>query len=257
MANYSGTNDDDTIIGSALGDVMLGNGGNDILFGLGGNDLLDGGEGDDVFLAGLGTGTDRIDGGAGHDVVMATADNAVIGLAALAGIEAIDAGGFAGVRLLGSTGADHLDFAAVAVTGIAAIEGGVGNDTIIGSNGADRIIGGAGADLLFGGDGSDSFVYASTADSGVGTSRGDIIGDFISGVDSLDLTGIDADASVAGDQAFTFIGNAAFTGLGQLRIGVDAQGNTALFGNTTGSLAPDFQISFGNNVPLQPADLLL
>ena len=238
----------DTVIGSAGADnILLGPG----------NDLLTGGDGADVFLAGANNGSDRIDGGAGHDVIRSTIDNAVIGLTSLSSIEAIDGAGFAGVRLLGSAGADIIDLGAVALSGIAAIEGGSGNDSITGSAGVDRIIGGGGADMLAGGAGGDSFVYTLVADSRAGSGKADSILDFTSGSDSLDLAGIDADTTQAGDQAFTFIGSAAFTGLGQLRIGVDAEGNVALFGNTTGSLAADFQISFDTTTLILPADIVL
>jgi hypothetical protein len=87
--------------------------------------------------------------------------------------------------------------------------------------------------------------------------KADHILDFQSGSDSIDLTAIDADATLVGNQDFTFIGDAAFSGLGQLRIGLDSDGHVALFGNTTGSLAADFQISFDNNAPLLPTDIHL
>ena len=45
------------------------------------------------------------------------------------------------------------------------------------------------------------------ASQGAGSGR-DVITDFAPGTDDLDLTGIDADATVAGDQAFRFVGTA-------------------------------------------------
>lgn len=238
----------DTVHGSSGADtIVLGSG----------NDILNGGDGDDVFIAKAGAGIDTVDGGIGVDRIVAAAANVSITLAAFAGIEEISANGFAGVKLVGSAAADTIDYSAVTLTGIDSILGGAGNDIITGSAGDDRILGGTGVDVLTGGLGIDSFAFATTAESGFGATRADHILDFLSGTDIIDLTAIDADATVVGNQAFTFIGDAAFTGLGQLRIGLDADGHTALFGNTTGSLAADFQISFDNNAILQPIDIHL
>ncbi len=70
------------------------------------------------------------------------------------------------------------------------IYGGSGNDTINGNNGCDTIIGGYGADYLTGGNGDDRFVFLSTADSNA--ARFDIVSDFRSGSDRIDLSAIGA-----------------------------------------------------------------
>ena len=238
----------DTIIGSSEADT--------IALGLG-NDVLRGGGGMDTFLAKASTGVDIIDGGDDIDMIVATAANFALNVTGLISIEAIDAAGFENVRLVGGNGADVIDFSSTVLVGIANIAGLGGNDTIIGSLLADRIIGGLGRDVLTGGDDADTFVFESTSHSGVGATRADHITDFVSGIDLIDLTAIDADTGVAGNQEFVFIGGDAFTGRGQLRLGTDSEGNVALFGNTGGSLSPDFQISFDNNAPLVATDLLL
>ena len=57
---------------------------------------------------------------------------------------------------------------------------------------------------------------------------------------------IDANRSVSGDQAFDFIGNAAFSGaLGQLRWEASTSGVT-LLGNTTSDTAPGLVIKLEN-----------
>jgi Ca2+-binding RTX toxin-like protein len=238
----------DTIIGSTWADT--------IALGLG-NDIIRGGDGDDTFLARSSTGVDIIDGGAGEDMIVATMANFSLNVTALTSIEAIDAAGFAGVRLIGGNAADVLDFSSTLLIGIANINGSAGNDRIIGSLLADTIIGGVGLDVLTGGGGADSFVYETISQSGLGVTRADRITDFLSGTDRIDLSAIDADAVLAGNQAFVFIGTDAFTGLGQLRLGTDTNGNVALFGNTTGTLTADFQISFDNNAPLVVTDFVL
>ena len=238
-------------------DTITGSAGNDMILLGSGNDQISGGDGNDTFLLKAGAGVDSVDGGNGHDVVLATGNNLSITLASFAGIEEFSAGGFAGVKIVGTSGNDVMDYSTVTLTGIAAIMGGSGNDSIIGSDGDDVIDGGRGLDMLTGGAGADVFRFISAADTGLGAAKADHILDFQSGIDSIDLSAIDADSSIAGDQAFTFIGDAAFTGLGQLRIGVDSDGHVALFGNTTGSLTADFQISFDNNAPLLPTDIHL
>ncbi|MDZ7951411.1 calcium-binding protein [Nostoc sp. DedQUE09] len=91
------------------------------------------------------------------------------------------------------------------------INGGLGNDIINGGNGNDILIGGAGTDTITDGDGDDIYKYFSTSESQVGVTR-DILTDFTSGFDKIDLSAIDAELLTAGDQAFKFIGTAAFTG---------------------------------------------
>ncbi|HEX8224314.1 MAG TPA: calcium-binding protein, partial [Allosphingosinicella sp.] len=86
---------------------------------------------------------------------------------------------------------------------------GGGHDVLTGGDGADLIVGGAGADSLTGGGGADTFRYDAASDS-VGLA--DLIGDFQSGLDRIDLSRIDADTIAGGNQAFSWIGSNAFSG---------------------------------------------
>ncbi|MBU6396014.1 MAG: choice-of-anchor I family protein [Sphingomonadales bacterium] len=236
-------------------DTITGSNGNDTIDGGVGNDVLNGGGGDDVFLVGTTSGRDTIIGGTGSDTVRITGDSLSLNTAGWSGIEAIDASGQTGVKILGSAAADTLNFTGVALTGIGSIEGGSGNDTITGSAGNDVIIGGIGTDTLASGGGNDRFVFKAATESRLGT-LADRILDFQTG-DQIDLTGIDANANVAGIQSFTFIGSAAFTGLGQLRVGTDG-GKVALFGNISGSnTTAEFEIILDNNRAVTAADLIL
>jgi Ca2+-binding RTX toxin-like protein len=96
------------------------------------------------------------------------------------------------------------------------IAGAAGNDTLSGGAGNDTLTGGAGIDHLAGGTGADRFVYASVQDAQLGV-RGpnnaiETIVDFAQkDKDRIDLSAIDADPDKAGNQAFDFIGTAAFT----------------------------------------------
>lgn len=199
-------------------------------------------------------GVDAVDGGAGFDVIKAGASNMAIGLTSLAGIEQITANGNSGVGIAGSAANDTLDFTNTVLTGIVAITGKAGNDILTGSAGNDTIIGGAGADILASGSGNDLFIYEAVKESGIGA-KADHITDFAIG-DIIDLSLIDANALVVGNQAFSFIGNANFTGLGQLRLGTDG-GHVALFGNISGNLNPDFEIILDNNPVLHASDFIL
>jgi hypothetical protein len=75
------------------------------------------------------------------------------------------------------------------------IYGGSGSDTINGNNDNDTIIGGFGADQLTGSNGNDRFVYLSAADSKANLF--DVITDFASGSDKIDLAALGALAFLA------------------------------------------------------------
>jgi Ca2+-binding RTX toxin-like protein len=90
------------------------------------------------------------------------------------------------------------------------LRGGAGGDVLKGGGGADTIVGGSGRDKLYAGkDGdADTFVFESADDSATGRQR-DMIIQFDSGEDYIDLSGIDADIRTSGNQSFDFSGNAA------------------------------------------------
>lgn len=71
----------------------------------------------------------------------------------------------------------------------------------------------------------------------------DTITDFSHGSDMIDLSGIDANTLIAGDQALSFIGGAAFSHVaGQLRmVNVAALGLTRILGDVNGNGTIDFE----------------
>ncbi|MEH2612198.1 VCBS domain-containing protein [Bradyrhizobium sp. AZCC 1693] len=83
------------------------------------------------------------------------------------------------------------------------IYGGSGSDTINANNGNDTIIGGFGSDLLTGSNGDDRFVYLSVADSNA--AQFDVISDFRSGSDRIDLAALGALAFLALNFASTSV----------------------------------------------------
>jgi hypothetical protein len=217
--------DDDELHGGGGDDYIGSHGGNDWLYGDDGNDTVSGGEGNDRLFGG--NGDDRLEGGSGHDKLYGNSGNDTL------------SGGAGNDSLWGGSGADRLD-------------GGAGNDTLKGEAGHDRITGGLGRDKLWGGSGKDVFDFNSAKESKVGSQR-DIIYDFKSGQDRIDLRDIDANTLLKGNQKFAWTGSeapflspkdgsaflkAGFTGkAGELRYE-----NGLLIGDVNGDGRADFQI---------------
>ena len=123
------------------------------------------------------------------------------------------------------------------------------DNTIIGNKSANILDGRGGADVLTGGVGAgDHFVFSDLSHSQPGAS--DVITDFAG--DFIDLTQIDANAALSGDQAFTFWGSAAFTGVaGQLRVD-----GTLVEGDVNGDAVADFSLTVLGSTPVQNDFLL-
>ncbi len=223
-----------------------------------GTDLLTGGAGRDGFFFGNDRNFDagdRVDGGAGIDSLALRGDYAgdrhvAFGEESLANVEVlvllsghsnefggpIVAEGFdyvliaadglvaAGARLdvVASTlGADEsFSFYGGAETdGAFRLFAGAGYDLLIGGAGNDLLYGGLGQDVMQGGDGADLFVYRAAGESTAGLADRVTFG----AGDRFDLSAIDAVTGGPSNEAFTFIGTAAFSGVaGQLRAYQDA-----------------------------------
>ncbi|WP_436041195.1 M10 family metallopeptidase C-terminal domain-containing protein, partial [Rhizobium sp. LjRoot98] len=89
------------------------------------------------------------------------------------------------------------------------------------------------------------------ADSTVAVSGRDTIFDFSgTGGDRIDLSAIDANTAASGNQAFTYVGTAAFTGkAGELRY-VKAASDTYVYGDVNGDGKADFAIHLDDAVSL-------
>lgn len=133
---------------------------------------------------------------------------------------------------------------------------GTGNDTLYGEGGSDVLTGSTGVDQLFGGAGADFFEFI-TGDSGTTLATADRIRDFSQAQgDRIQLDGIDAIAG-GGDDAFSFIGSGAFTGVaGQLRVEV-VGGETRVSGDTNGDGVADFLIRLDGVHALVAGDFVL
>ena len=280
----TGTTGNDVINGGNGDDTLNGGAGDDILFGgfggNSGNDVLNGGDGNDILLFQSQGQVDRMNGGAGYDIVQAAENNARLTLGTgntlssyLVGIEEINAGGFTGVVVEAQSQAlsygwnsQTLNLSAVKLVGDITIRGSYGSDTITGTNGDDRIDGwngndtirgGSGKDMLWGAAGADIFDFDLLTDSTV--TNPDLIMDFVSGTDKIDLSTLDANPISSGDQAFSFIGNKDFSGeIGQLRYdSTTAPGITSLYGDVDGDMIADFRIDIFGTVNLVSSDLLM
>jgi Ca2+-binding RTX toxin-like protein len=108
--------------------------------------------------------------------------------------------------------------------------------------------------MLTGGGGNDRFVYDAVGDSGILETNRDTITDFEAG-DLIQLIAIDAILG-GGPDAFTFIGNAAFTANGQVRWDTTLDGDTVIEANTRGTLGADFSILLEGSHSLTAGDFL-
>ena len=138
------------------------------------------------------------------------------------------------------------------------LSGGDGVDVLNGQGGNDVLIGGAGRDAMKGGGGDDTFKLLGLTDSGVGGATRDVIRDFEQGHDRIDLSAIDANSHTSGDDAFTFVGTAAFSHTaGELRQYTTSSGNTIVAGDVDGDGRTDFQIAVNGAHALSAGDFIL
>ncbi len=134
--------------------------------------------------------------------------------------------------------------------------GGLGRDKLFGNAGFDKLTGGFGRDVLTGGAHRDIFDFNAVGETGKNFLTRDVIKDFKPFVDDIDLSTIDA-VTGAGNQAFTFIGTGAFTGVkGELHYRF-AGGNTIVEGDTDGNGLANFQIELTSHKVLTAVDFIL
>ncbi len=262
IENLQGSSNGDVLLGDNNANDVFGFAGNDRLLGRDGDDRLFGGTQDDVLIGGLGG--DVLNGGAGVDTAsyeLATTDVRAdlffsgqnMGEAAgdtYGDVESLT-GSSSNDVLLGNGGANTLS----------SLDG---NDRLFGRGGEDVVFGGIGADRVGGGfggvvaaDGSaDTFLYTNINQSTVGALGRDTIIDFWrADGDTVDLSAIDANTIAAGNQAFSFIGNAGFSGsAGQLRY---ATAINQIQGDVNGDGVADFAIVVDNVANMIGSDFAL
>ena len=233
IVGNAGTN---TLTGGSGNDLLYGKAGNDRLYGGADNDLLDGGGGLDLLVGGLGNDRYRVDN-AGDQVTEAIGEGTDTVYSTVS------------YRLSSGSAVEYLRAADPAATKWLNLIGNELAQTLVGNAGANMMNGGAGDDLLTGGGGSDRFVFTNLGDT-------DTISDFMSGTDRIDVSGFDANANSAGDQAFTFIGSGAFTNTaGELHTFLDS-GVRYVTGDVNGDGIADFIINLGART-VETGDFLL
>ncbi len=119
--------------------------------------------------------------------------------------------------------------------------------------GNDVLDGGDGADYLNGGSGADRYVFSKLSDMLTGEFHDLIYGFKSSEGDLIDLSALDANPSTSAHDAFSFIGNAAFSeqdASGQLRF---ADG--VLYGSTNAGSSAEFMIGLLGATTFSASDL--
>jgi hypothetical protein len=113
----------------------------------------------------------------------------------------------------------------------------------------DTLAGGLGADRLSGGVGKDIFLFVS-----VDEVIGDVITDFVSGDDIVNLDAIDADEDAVGGQDFTWRGDQGLSGAaGDLAFRFKRD-MTLVSGDTDGDGVADFTLRLTGKLTLQATD---
>jgi Ca2+-binding RTX toxin-like protein len=254
----NGTAEGDTLVnieglgGSLHDDDLFGNDEDNNLYGISGIDTLDGGGGDD-YLEG-GPGGDNLYGASGIDTASYanSPEGVFVSLFSNSGSHG-DAQGDDLIQIENLTGSVHADdlwgnddgnvlrglFGNDTLKGFGGADtlyggydhdtlyGGGGDDVLFGENGDDYLAGGPGRDTLIGGLGDDTYAWGSTAETGLTFATADVVSGFsLAQGDTIILSSIDADVYANGNQAFTFIDNAAFSGTpGEINY-VHSGGNT-------------------------------
>jgi CSLREA domain-containing protein len=277
--DLNGNSEDDLIDGGAGNDSIQGGAGNDVLIGGTGADTILGQGGNDTVTGGLDS--DSLDGGSGTgDLLLESGDaNLTLTNTLLLGIGSDTLAGFELANLTGGAGDNTLN--ATAFTGAVTLNGGAGNDTLLGAaarvnvlngdegndslkggslndtisggNGDDSLWGMAGADKLFGGDGNDTLVGGTgndTLDGGAGTA--DLVVEsgnvnftlkdtLLTGNGTDTLVGIET-ALLTGGTSNNKLDASAFTGNVTL---IGGNGNDTLIG---GSGSDSLQGDLGNDL---------
>lgn len=244
---------DDTLLSGKGADTIIAGGGIDRITLRGGADTVDAGAGIDRLVIDYSAMTTDVTGG----VASGNLGSGYVGHFGDVAVSTIDFEGSEQFTIATGAGNDSLttgDGADVLRSGSGndVLKGGGGGDKLSGGGGNDRLFAGLGVDHLTGGKQADVFVFLTIEEAGSGKQR-DVIGDFVSGVDRINLSAIDANANRNGDQSFIFIGNDDFSSrAGELHLK-----NGVVSGDTDGDGRADFAIELANLSDMTRADFLL
>jgi hypothetical protein len=158
--------------------------------------------------------------------------------------------------VVGSSGADTINLSTLGIAPITPtlVYGLAGNDTLNGSgmSGQMWFIGGAAADTMTGGTGPNTYLYAATGDST--PAAFDIITNFNTALDKIDLTG-------TGTTALSFLATQVSTRIPGRSIGwQQSGGNTFFYVNTSNSSkslgSANMEVQLNHSISLTAADFL-
>ncbi|HET7450926.1 MAG TPA: calcium-binding protein [Gaiellaceae bacterium] len=195
-ASLFGGADNDVLTGGSGADQLFGQSGNDTLLGKGGNDLLFGGDGSDVLTGGDGddqvfgqSGDDRLiwnpgddtdlnEGGDGADTVQVNGGNGSEQFTTTANGTRVRFDrvtpapfsldiGTSETLVVNANGGDDTFSATGNLAALVrlVVDGGAGNDTLLGGNGGDTLLGGDGNDFVDGNQGSDTVLLGAGNDT--------------------------------------------------------------------------------------------
>lgn len=210
--------------GNKLANIITGNSGDNYIDGFGGVDTLIGGAGDDVYTVDL---TSRN-----------ALEDKVIELAGEGTDTVYLYGGKAGVKATTITLMNNVENLDASDT-----EFGV-NLNLVGNALDNILVGNTGKNIFTGGLGSDTFVFDNLNQLSAESKSWDVITDFQSGTDYLDLSGLGFDFQLIDS-------NAAFTAAGQLKLSAGV-----LYGSTDDNGVADFAIQLTGVTSLTMSDFV-
>jgi Ca2+-binding RTX toxin-like protein len=189
------------LTGNEFNNFIFGSAGDNVINGGGGADYMSGGRGNDTYFVDN-PGDSLFENGDIHS----TPQNESEGFDTVLTSVSFNVGLYSEIEVLQAIGSANVN-----------LTGSLDNNRIIGNNATNIIDGSYGKDTLTGGGGLDVFIWSNINEIGLTNFDPDIVTDLNRAEgDLLHFTNMDANETVAGDQNFTFIDQAAFTAAGQI-----------------------------------------
>ena len=247
----------ENITGSAFADKLVGDNGANVLNGGAGDDVLDGGAGVDTYVGGLGNDAYYVRhlglDGRVQDNFTELANQGVDGVNTSVSLNLNEA------RYV------NIENGYIVGTAATNLGGSAVSNVLVGNLAANSIYGLGGRDVMRGEGGADNFVYIYNTDTGKTAATRDVIQDFTTGTDKINLASMDANGALVDNGTFVFLATAgtAFTGVaGQLHyvwedLAGTANDKTLIEGDFNGDSIADFQIELTGLKSLLATDFVL
>jgi Ca2+-binding RTX toxin-like protein len=134
------------------------------------------------------------------------------------------------------------------------LRGSLADDRLEGGSGNDTLTGGGGADSITGGSGNDLFSFEAIGDSGIGATARDVITDFTTAQDRIDLSAIGGLSVVSANSAGN--GVADFTGMANQLAWQQIGADMLIYIDQDGDAIADAEIQLSNTNSLQASDFV-